>query len=151
MNHHKQKPVFCQWQNTDIDVDEKLAPLIEWLWAHGIRTYYSCQGEFTGNAYIMFDGGIAADIFVAGVCSSAGESSTLSHLVNNRDHETGEGWDWSPAYYEGKVRWTVRFPKHHIEEIEEALGICQKHHANVSTETPAAIATGSVENEPPHL
>jgi hypothetical protein len=93
------------------------------IWDLGIRTLFCCEGYYTVDyettAYIMFECGLDADTFVAAVCTGAGEGSFLAYCLNNTDHD--ESWEWTPAFFNGAQRWTVRFPRHHIKELEAAL------------------------------
>jgi hypothetical protein len=40
----------------EVEIDEKLAPLIRLLWARGINTNECCQEDRPGTAYIEFPG-----------------------------------------------------------------------------------------------
>jgi len=52
---HPTVPVWCEWENREIDIDVDLAPLIRLLWEMDIRTAFSCQEEVPGEASINFD------------------------------------------------------------------------------------------------
>jgi hypothetical protein len=137
--------VVMDYFGTPVEIDKKLAPLMRHLWDLGIRTNYCCQGDyakgFHTTAYIMFDGSKHADAFTALVCNAAGEASYLVWCINS-GNKNEDDWEWSPSFHNGKVRWTVRFPRHHIVEIEEALGIWDKNSTNTAvTETPTATLT----------
>ena len=57
-------------QHGVVYVDVLMAPLLKRLWAHGLSTRYSCQGDYSTDdrfrnrlAYIMFDGERTARLF----------------------------------------------------------------------------------------
>jgi hypothetical protein len=69
MSHnHQTVKVRCPWDsNCPIDIDVKLAPLIEQLWRLGIETNQCCEEEWPGLASIEFPGtgGATEFLFIA--------------------------------------------------------------------------------------
>jgi hypothetical protein len=111
---------------TLIEIDTGLEKLIRYMWANNIGTRYCCQGHnlpgYVTPAYIMFDGGNSASNFVSLICGKLDKEAALIEHINGGGFDS-DAWGWSPAWFEGQTRWTVRFPRHHILELEEVLGL----------------------------
>jgi hypothetical protein len=64
MAEHRHKQVKVSYDNLIVEVDEGLAPLLTVIWKHGIDTCLSCEENFPGIAWIMFDTAYDAEKFL---------------------------------------------------------------------------------------
>lgn len=88
----------------EIDVDEKLAPLIPLLWAKGIETFQCCQETRPGEAYIEF--------------SSSGEVMEFLDVAQQPYRVEVETWDeGTNGHLSIAVRLLVFFPTKDIPKL----------------------------------
>lgn len=128
MLQHKQ--VRVNVGQSEADVDEELAPLVEELWKADISTVLSCQENRPGVAWIMFD--MPGDVckFIDIVAEYDSESGSLYRRITGRDDEGCWEYDLLPEdaglceeeeggeiveWHEGQVAFyfntSVRFPR----------------------------------------
>jgi len=69
LTEHKQTAIHDPRSNTMIEVDERIAPLLEAMWSCGIITCNSCQENKPGIIWIEFLAAEDAEAFLAGIVS----------------------------------------------------------------------------------
>jgi len=102
---HETVKLRCPWDsNCAIDVDAKLAPLIEQVWRLGIETNGCCEEQSPGLASIDFPG-------------TGGASEFL--FIAQKDYRTElERWDEGDAHEKAiSLRLQVIFPTAYIPQL----------------------------------
>jgi hypothetical protein len=53
---HGHEQCILEYDNKQISIDKKIAPLIKIIWNNGIKTVGSCEGKKDGFSWITFNG-----------------------------------------------------------------------------------------------
>jgi len=134
--HHR--TVTVTYRGITVPVDTQLASLLEMLWRFGVRTSGSCQRGYRRFAYITFDTGSDAEVFLGLVARHERGKDSLSRRLpghwaatEHQRHRRGL-WSYSVSIHparEPAPLWsvnleaaiTVFFPPADIPEITKRV------------------------------
>lgn len=108
--HHKQKRISGPYCTAD--VDEGLVDIVKSAWERGWPTFFSCQGEGSGRAYINFARPEDAIEFAKLIVARG-----VPHHTGRKDDVCEFSFGLTPFGWTGTVRWPQKFT--HL--VREAL------------------------------